>query len=331
MMLQVAVLGAGRIGKIHAGNVALNRNAKLVAVADPFGSAAKDLAGQFGCEASLDPLAVIERDDVDAVVVGTPTHTHVPLTLHAVRKGKAVLCEKPIDLDLAKVDAAVGEIERLGGRVMIAFNRRFDPSAQKLRRSIDAGEIGEVRQVIITSRDPELPPRDYIRHSGGIFRDMVIHDFDMARWLLGEEPTEVMAIAGALIDPSLAEVDDFDTLMVLMRTASGRQCHINCYRDCVYGYDQRFEILGSSGMLLNDNVRPSTVRRWSRTQTEAQEPLLNFFLERYVEAYRTELDLFIKAVEAGETLPTTPHDGRQALRLAECALESALTGRSVKI
>jgi myo-inositol 2-dehydrogenase/D-chiro-inositol 1-dehydrogenase len=331
MMLQVAVLGAGRIGKIHAGNVALNRNAKLVAVADPFGSAAKDLAAQFGCEASLDPLAVIERDDVDAVVVGTPTDTHVPLTLHAVRKGKAVLCEKPIDLDLAKVDAAVGEIERLGGRVMIAFNRRFDPSAQKLRRSIDAGEIGEVRQVIITSRDPELPPRDYIRHSGGIFRDMVIHDFDMARWLLGEEPTEVMAIAGRLIDPSLAEVDDFDTLMVLMRTASGRQCHINCYRDCVYGYDQRFEILGSSGMLLNDNVRPSTVRRWSRTQTEAQEPLLNFFLERYVEAYRTELDLFIKAVEAGEALPTTPHDGRQALRLAECALESALTGRSVKV
>ena len=330
-MLQVAVLGAGRIGKIHAGNVALNRNAKLVAVADPFGSAAKDLAAQFGCEASLDPLAVIERDDVDAVVVGTPTHTHVPLTLHAVRKGKAVLCEKPIDLDLAKVDAAVGEIERLGGRVMIAFNRRFDPSAQKLRRSIDAGEIGEVRQVITTSRDPELPPRDYIRHSGGIFRDMVIHDFDMARWLLGEEPTEVMASAGRLIDPSLAEVDDFDTLMVLMRTASGRQCHINCYRDCVYGYDQRFEILGSSGMLLNDNVRPSTVRRWSRTQTEAQEPLLNFFLERYVEAYRTELDLFIKAVEAGETLPTTPHDGRQALRLAECALESALTGRSVKV
>jgi myo-inositol 2-dehydrogenase / D-chiro-inositol 1-dehydrogenase len=320
MMLQVAVLGAGRIGKIHAGNVTLNRNAKLVAVADPFGSAAKDLAAQFGCEASLDPLAVIERDDVDAVVVGTPTDTHVPLTLHAVRKGKAVLCEKPIDLDLARVDAAVGEIERL-----------VDPSAQKLRRSIDAGEIGEVRQVIITSRDPELPPRDYIRHSGGIFRDMVIHDFDMARWLLGQEPTEVMAIAGRLVDPSLAEVDDFDTLMVLMRTASGRQCHINCYRDCVYGYDQRFEILGSSGMLLNDNVRPSTVRRWSRTQTEAQEPLLNFFLERYVEAYRTELDLFIKAVEAGEALPTTPHDGRQALRLAECALESALNGRSVKV
>ena len=227
-MLQVAVLGAGRIGKIHAGNVALNRNAKLVAVADPFGGAAKDLAAQFGCEASLDPLAVIERDDVDAVVVGTPTDTHVPLTLHAVRKGKAVLCEKPIDLDRAKVD-------------------------------------------------------------------------------------------------------DFDTLMVLMRTASGRQCHINCYRDCVYGYDQRFEILGSSGMLLNDNVRPSTVRRWSRTQTEAQEPLLNFFLERYVEAYRTELDLFIKAVEAGETLPTTPHDGRQTLRLTECALESALSGRSVKV
>src|SRR6478752_7103616 len=213
-MLRVAVLGAGRIGRIHAANVAGNPKAKLVTISDPYGSAAKNLADHLGCEASLDPIAAIERTDVDAIIVGTPTDTHVSLTLHAVKLGKAVLCEKPIDLDIAKVDAAVKEIKRLKGRVMVAFNRRFDPSARQLRRAINAGEIGDVRQVIITSRDPGMPPHDYVAHSGGIFRDMVIHDFDMARWLLGEEPTEVMATASRLVDPALAEVDDFDTVMV---------------------------------------------------------------------------------------------------------------------
>jgi len=253
------------------------------------------------------------------------------LMLHAVKMGKAVLCEKPIDLDIAKVDAAVHEIERFKGRVMVAFNRRFDPSARQLRRSIDAGEIGDVRQVIITSRDPGLPPREYIGHSGGIFRDMVIHDFDMARWLLGEEPIEVMATASRLVDSGLAELDDFDTIMVQMRTASGRQCHINCCREAVYGYDQRLEVFGSAGMLLNENLRPTTVRRWGKTETEVREPLLNFFLERYAEAYKTEFDQFVGALENGSPMPTTPHDGRQALRLADCALESALTGRAVKV
>jgi myo-inositol 2-dehydrogenase / D-chiro-inositol 1-dehydrogenase len=330
-MLRVAVLGAGRIGKIHAANVAMNRNAKLVAVADPFGDAASSLADLLSCEASQDPIPLIERDDVDAVVIGTPTDTHVSLMLHAVRLGKAVLCEKPIDLDIAKADAALHEIERLNGRVMLAFNRRFDPSAQQLRQTIDAGTIGEVRQVIITSRDPGLPSREYLKHSGGIFRDMVIHDFDMARWLLGEEPTEVMATASRLVDPALTEVDDFDTVMVQMRTASGRQCHINCCREAVYGYDQRFEIFGSAGMLQNENLRPTTVRRWTRHETEAGEPLLNFFLERYADAYRYELDAFIAAVQAGSPMPVTPFDGRQALRIADCALESALSGRSVRV
>ena len=330
-MVRIAVLGAGRIGKVHAANVAADRRAELVAVADPFGDAAESLAAELRCEASRDPAALIGRGDVDAVIVGTPTDTHVDLTLQAVRAGKAVLCEKPIDLDIAKADAAVAEIGRLGGRVMVAFNRRFDPSAQRLRQAIDAGEIGEVRQVVITSRDPGLAPPEYLRHSGGIFRDMVIHDFDMARWLLGEEPVEVAATGSRLVDPGLAASDDFDTVMVQMRTASGRQCHINCCREAVYGYDQRMEVSGSDGMLLNENLRPTTVRRWSRTETEARDPLLNFFLERYADAYRTELALFIEAVETGGPMPVTPHDGRQALRLADCALESALTGRTVLV
>lgn len=330
-MLRVAVLGAGRIGRIHAMNAALNRDARLIAVADPFGNSAATLAAEWGCEASQDPAAILQRPDIDAVVIGAPTDTHVSLTLEAVRNGKAVLCEKPIDLDLSKVDAAVAEVERLKGRVMVAFNRRFDPSAQAMRQSMDSGAIGELRQVIITSRDPGLAPRAYLEHSGGIFRDMTIHDFDMARWLLGEEPARVSATASRLVDPSLAELDDFDTVMVNLQTASGRQCHINCCRATSYGYDQRMEVFGSSGMLLNENLRPSTLRIWSGGFTDAREPLLEFFLERYADAYRTEFEHFRKAVENNAPMPVTMRDGRQALRLADAALESALSGRAVNV
>jgi myo-inositol 2-dehydrogenase/D-chiro-inositol 1-dehydrogenase len=330
-MMRIAVLGAGRIGKIHASNVASSEVAKLVAVADPFGGNAVALADRLGCESSLDPEAILARNDVDAVIIGTPTDTHVNLTLLAIKSGKAVLCEKPIDLDLAKADAAVAEIERLQGRVMLAFNRRFDPASVKLRQSIDDGAIGDIRQVIITSRDPGLEPRDYLRTSGGIFRDMTIHDFDMARFRLGEEPVEVSATGSRMLDPTLEEFDDFDTVMVQMQTASGRQCHINNCREAVYGYDQRFEIFGSRGMLKNENLHPTTVRRWARDETEVREPLLNFFLERYAAAYRVELEAFVTAVKAGAPMPVTPHDGRQALRLAECAIESAHTGRRVAV
>jgi myo-inositol 2-dehydrogenase/D-chiro-inositol 1-dehydrogenase len=330
-MLRVAGLGAGRIGRIHAANVAASPRATLVAVADPAETAARSLAERYGCEAATDPAAAIERADVDAVVIGTPTNTHVDLILRAVNAGKAVLCEKPIDLDIGKADAAVAEIERRKARVMLAFNRRFDPSAATLRRAIDAGEVGDVRQVIITSRDPSLPTREYIRTSGGVFRDMVIHDFDMARWLLGEEPVEVIATANRLVDPALADLDDYDTLMVLMRTASGRQGHINGCREAVYGYDQRLEVFGSRGMLLNDNLRPSTVRRYRLNETEVREPLLSFFLESYAESYRIELDAFLDALAADGAMPVTPRDGRQALRLADCALESVRTGRPVAV
>jgi myo-inositol 2-dehydrogenase/D-chiro-inositol 1-dehydrogenase len=331
-MFRVAVLGAGRIGQIHAANAAASTRARLVAVADPIPAAAKGLAERLNCEASTDAEALIARSDIDAVVIGTPSDTHAHLMLLAARAGKAVLCEKPVDNDLAKADAAVKELEALNARVMMAFNRRFDPSNIELRRAIDAGDIGDVRQVIISSRDPGLPPRDYVAHSGGIFRDMAIHDFDMARFLLGEEPVEIYAKASRVVDPALMEeFGDYDTLMVVMQTASGKQCHINCCREASYGYDQRFEILGSKGMLMNDNLRPSTVRRYNAHETEARQPLLNFFLQRYTDAYRNELEAFLAALEEGKPMPTGPWDGRQALRLAEAALESVGTGRAVTV
>ena len=331
-MVGIAVLGAGRIGKIHAANVAASKFATLVVVADPFADAAASLADELGTQAMTDCEAAIDRADVDAIVIGTPTHTHINLMLRAVRLGKAVLCEKPIDLDMAKSLAAVAEVERLNGRVMLAFNRRFESTFAQMRAAIDAGDIGEVRQVIISSRDPGLAPEDYIQHSGGIFRDMTIHDLDIGRWLLGEEPVELTAIASRLIDPVLMEkYDDYDTAMVQMQTASGKQCHINNCRQAVYGYDQRIEVFGSAGMLQMDNLRPTTIRRWSQDATDAREPLLNFFLERYQQAYKSELDAYIDALVHKKPMPITVQDGLKALQLADAALESVKTGCAVRL
>jgi len=330
-MLRVAVLGAGRIGKIHSTNVAAHPKAKLVVVADPYGDAADNLAAALGAEASRDPFAAIERSDVDAVIIGTPTPTHVSLLLKAVELGKAVLCEKPIDLDLEKSRAAAAEVKRQDGKVMMAFNRRFESSFAAIQRAARAGEIGEVRQVIITSRDPGTQPAAYVATSGGIFRDMTIHDLDMARFLLGEEPVEVSAIGSRIVDPELEQYADYDTVMLQMKTANGKQCHINNCREAVYGYDQRIEVFGSTGMLLQDNLRPTTIRRWSATATDVREPLLNFFLERYAQAYQSEVDAFIEALVEGKPLPTNMDDGVKALHLAECALEAVRTGRTVAV
>ncbi len=330
-MLRIAVLGAGRIANIHATNVAAHPDVILSVIADPWREGVDTLAAKLDCSGAYDCASAIERDDIDAIVIGTPTDTHIDLMLRAVKLGKPVLCEKPIDLDFAKAARAVEEIERQNGKVMLGFNRRFDPDTLHMRKAIAAGAIGDVRQVVITSRDPGLAPVEYLKHSGGIFRDMTIHDFDTARTLLGEEPVEVMAIASRLVEPALVQIDDFDSVMVLLRTASGKQCHINCCREAAYGYDQRLEVFGSKGMLLNENHRPSTVRRWTATQTEVREPLLNFFLERYADSYRIELEHFIAAVVSGDNLPTTARDGLKALHLANCSIESIKTGRAVAV
>jgi len=238
-MLRMAVLGVGRIGNIHAANVAANPRAQLTVIGDPWQEGADALARQLDCAVTYDYVTAIERDDVDAVLIGTPTEFHVALMLHAVKLGKPVLCEKPIDRDIARAQAAVETIEQHNGNVMLAFNRRFDPDNLRLRQAIDAGDVGEVRQVIITSRDPGLASRAYLESSGGIYRDMTIHDFDMARFLLNEEPVEVFAMGNRLVDPTLADIPDYDSIMVLLRTASGKQCHINNCRQAVYQIAQK--------------------------------------------------------------------------------------------
>ena len=330
-MLRIAVIGAGRIGKIHAGNVSRNPRVRLIAVVDPMEAAARALAEQHGCGWATQAKDLIAGNEIDAIIVGSPTDTHIELIDQAAAAGKAVLCEKPIGLDIDKVNRCLGNLARNPVPLLLGFNRRFDPSAAALKRAILAGEVGTVRQVIISSRDPGPPPLSYLASSGGLFRDMTIHDLDMGRWLLGEEPVEVYATASCLVDPQVANYNDYDTAMIVMRTASGSQCHINNCRQAVYGYDQRLEVFGSAGMVMNDNLRPTTLRRFNERTTEVREPLLNFFLERYAESYMRELDAFVDVVLQNKPVPVTGEDGRRALMLADAALESARSGKPVKL
>jgi myo-inositol 2-dehydrogenase/D-chiro-inositol 1-dehydrogenase len=248
----------------------------------------------------------------------------------AARAGKAIFCEKPIDLSLRRVDACLAVVRKARVPLFVGFNRRFDPSFSALQARVARGEIGSVEQVIITSRDPGLPPISYLKVSGGQFRDMTIHDFDLARWLLGEEPVELFAYGSCLVDPAVGAVGDTDSAMIVMKTASGRLGHINNSRRTSYGYDQRLEVHGSKGRLLAGNRTPTTVELADACAVSTDKPL-HFFLERYAEAYRIELAAFIEAVAHRRPTPVGALDGRQAIVLAEAAVKSLRTGRAVKI
>ncbi|MBZ9756834.1 inositol 2-dehydrogenase [Mesorhizobium sp. ESP6-5] len=332
MMLRIAVLGCGRIGQMHAANVARHPRSTLAAVFDLNSEAAEKVAAAQGVKAAASAEDIFASDMVDAVLIATATPTHADYIEMAVAAGKAVLCEKPIDLSLARVEACAANIGETKIPIQLGFNRRYDPGHSAARTAMLAGDIGELHQVIITSRDPSLPPRAYLEAAGGLFRDMTIHDFDLARFMLGEEPTEVFALANALIDPALGkELDEVDSAMFILRTASGKQCHINNSRTAVYGYDQRVELIGSAGMLLSDNRKPHELRRFTGTAAEASQPYQFFFLERYQEAFMAEIDGFVDCVEKGAVPLASFEDGRRALILAEAAYKSMKEGRLVRV
>ena len=329
MTMNFAILGAGRIGQVHARAVAATSGAKLVAIADPVAAAAESVKAAYGCDIrTID--AIVASSDINAVVICTPTDTHADLIERFVRAGKAVFCEKPVDLSLARVQACLKVVEATKGTLMVGFNRRFDPDFMAVKAAIDAGRIGTVEMVTIISRDPGAPPADYITRSGGIFRDMTIHDFDMALWLLGEAVDTVQAAASVLTDPAIGKLGDFDSVNVILRTASGRQAIISNSRRATYGYDQRIEVLGSEGMVCAENQAENRVTLADKNGYHAA-PLLNFFMSRYTAAYANEIAAFVAAVTQGTATPTTGQDGLMALALADAALKSVAEGRVVKV
>ena len=329
MTVSFAVLGAGRIGQVHGRAVASVPGARLVAVADALPEAARAVAEAHGCEVrSID--AIEGSADVDAVIICTPTDTHADLIERFARAGKAVFCEKPVDLDLGRARRVLEVIEETGAPLMVGFNRRFDPDFRALKATIDAGRIGRVEMVTITSRDPGPPPVDYISRSGGIFRDMTIHDFDVARWMLSEEVETVMAAASVLVDPGIGQAGDYDSVNVILTTASGRQATITNSRRATYGYDQRIEVHGSDGSAVAENVHQARITVANGTGF-TRPPLLDFFMTRYTQAYADEIAAFVDAVTNGTPMPTTGADGVAALALAEAALRSVAEGRAIRL
>ncbi len=329
MTVRFGLLGAGRIGKVHAKAVMGDANAKLVAVTDAMPAAAQAIADQYGCDVrSME--AILAATDIDAVIICTPTDTHADLIEAFVKAGKAVFCEKPIDLSLDRVKACLSVVRAHTGTLMVGFNRRFDPHFRAVRAEIDKGTIGAVEMVVITSRDPGAPPVEYIARSGGIFRDMTIHDFDMARFLLGEEIAEVSAMAAVLVDQAIGKAGDFDSVQVMLKTASGRQAMISNSRRATYGYDQRIEVHGSKGAVSAENQRPVSIEVASAAGY-TRPPLHDFFMTRYTEAYGAEIASFIAALSSGKPAAPSGEDGLIALALAEAALKSVAEGRTVKM
>ena len=329
-MIRFGVIGAGRIGKVHAKTIASNPKAKLAYIADAMPQAAADLAAQYGAKVAT-VEDIMKAKDVDAILIGSPTGFHAEQIQMASNNGKAIMCEKPVSMKVSTIEETLKVVEKNKSTLMIGFNRRFDPSFAELEKIIRRGDIGEVEMATVISRDPSPPPAEYVKGSGGIFADMMIHDFDMARFLVGEEFVIVNALGAALVDKAIGEAGDVDTAAVQMQTASGKIAVITNSRRATYGYDQRMEVHGSLGMVHAKNVHNTTVEVLSKWGYKA-DPIQNFFLERYGAAYANELNTFITAVETGNRDPKpNGYDGLQAQKLAEAATESWKTGRPVKV
>jgi myo-inositol 2-dehydrogenase/D-chiro-inositol 1-dehydrogenase len=328
-MHRFALIGAGRIGRIHAANLAAQPGATLACVADTDGAAAAALAEKFGARV-IDAAVAIADDSIDALLIASSTDTHAALIEAGAGAGKAIFCEKPLDLDLARAARCLAVAERAGVVLRLGFNRRYDPSFARLRAEITAGRIGALATLAITSRDPSPPPVEYIRRSGGLFRDMMIHDFDMARWLLGEEPVQVYARGACFVDPAIGAAGDVDTAVALLTTGSGRMCQIANSRRCAFGYDQRIEAFGELGMLRAENATATRVEH-AHAGGFITEPALPFFLERYADAYRLELADFLTALAGGPEQLATGRDGLRALALADAAQRSHESGQPVEI
>ena len=328
-MKKFAILGAGRIGQVHARAISANENASLAAIADPQAAAAQAIADRYGAE-MRDAEAIIADPAIDAVVICSPTDLHADQIEMCSRAGKAVFCEKPIDLDADRVRRCLAVVAETGVTLMVGFNRRFDPHFMAVKAEIEAGNIGVPEMGIITSRDPGAPPAEYILRSGGIFRDMMIHDFDMAVFLMGSMPASVMATGSVLTDAAIEALGDFDSATAILRWADGRQVAISNSRRAVYGYDQRIEIHGAKGMAAAENEHPLRIEVATATGY-SRPPLHDFFMTRYVAAYANEINAFIAAITGENVAIPGGQDGLNALLIADAALASATTGKAVDI
>lgn len=331
-LLQVGLIGAGRIAQAHAATVAYRiSNAQLAAVTDPISSAAEKIAAKFRIPTiAPDYQAILADPQIDAILICTPTDTHAAIMKAAARAGKHIFCEKPIALTLAATDDALQVVANCGVKLQLGFNRRFDANYARVRQAIVSGEIGTPQILHIISRDPAPPPIAYVKTSGGIFLDMTIHDWDMARFLSGSEISEVYVQGGVTVDPAIGAAGDIDTHVTLLRFANGLIGTIDNCRQAVYGYDQRVEVLGTKGAIHTENNYPNN-SVISGAESIHRDLPLNFFMERYLDAYAAEVAAFVDAVANDKPTPVNGHDGRMALLVGLAAVKSYQEGRPVKV
>ncbi len=330
--LKFGVIGAGRIGRLHARHLSTQiEGAEVVAVSDIFEKAASDLAAELGIPSChTDHRKILDDGSVDAVIICSSTDSHAGIIVDAAKAGKHIFCEKPIALDVEKIDRSIAAAEEAGVILQIGFNRRFDPTFKRVRDAVSGGEIGQPHILRITSRDPSPPPIEYVKVSGGIFLDMTIHDFDMARFLIGSEVEEVYAVGAVKINPEIGEAGDIDTAMITLIFENGVIGTIDNSRQAVFGYDQRVEVFGSEGMAISENVTPNRVRVLN-AETVKEDLPLNFFMERYVASYVNEMNEFVGAVKNGTSPPVSGLDGKMPVLIGQAALKSLQEGRPVKI
>ena len=331
-VLNLGLIGAGRIGRVHAQNLQRRiSGARVLLVADPVEEAARRAADDFGIKfAVADYQTVLQSPAVDAVVICSATHTHATITMQAATAGKHIFCEKPLDFNLGVIDQVLAAVQQAGVKLQMGFNRRFDPNFARVRQAVASGEIGTPHLMHIISRDPGPPPHAYIRSSGGMFLDMTVHDFDMARFLFGQEVVEVYAAAGVLVDPAIGQLGDIDSALVTLKFAGGALAVIDNSRRAVYGYDQRVEILGSAGSVSTGNIYPNAATISTATAIRRDLPL-NFFMERYTESYVVEMQAFVDAVRGDTPVPATGEDARAATALALAAMQSYADNRPVRL
>jgi len=330
--LAVGVIGVGRIGKLHIQSLVQRiPEATVAAVADPNLDAAKEIGEKYNISSVYSDYQKILKDrKIDAVVICSPTDTHAQYIQEAAAKGKHIFCEKPVDLSVKNITAAINAVEKAGVKLMVGFNRRFDPNFQKVREMVASGAIGEPHILRVTSRDPEPPPPSYVRVSGGIFLDMAIHDFDMARYLVGSEVVEVYAKGTVLVDPEIGAAGDVDTAVTTLTFANGAIGTIDNSRKAVYGYDQRVEVFGSKGMVNIGNNTPDTHAYFDKEGEHASK-LLHFFMDRYTESYACEMRLFVDAVVKNGEVPVGGRDGLLSVAIALAAKKSMQENRPVKV
>ncbi|UCE03786.1 MAG: inositol 2-dehydrogenase [Candidatus Latescibacterota bacterium] len=329
--LGVGVIGAGRIGMLHAQNLSRHvPGCRVVAIADRRVACARAAASASGGgDAVADPNALLARDDIHAVVICSSTDTHTEIIRQAANAGKHIFCEKPIDHDLGRIRDALESVQRAGVLFQVGFNRRFDPDFKSLAVRVREGDVGEPHLLRISSRDPEPPPIDYIKVSGGLFMDMSIHDLDMAHFLVAEPIVEVFA-AGSAHDPAIGGAGDVDTAVVVLRYASGALCTIDNSRRAVYGYDQRIEVFGSRGCLSVPNRTPTGVDHWDERGQHRERPQ-HFFMQRYRESYVAEMQAFVECVRLGREPAVSGQEGLHAVQLAHAARDSCAQNRPVRI